>query len=364
MGKNEPQVWCLLGKKAGDNTQVKALANALGWPIQDKHIVAQPWELATNLGLGVTLSGIDAAASSPVTPPWPDLVVSAGRRNEPVARWIRRQSGGVTRLVHIGRPWSPLLAWDLIVTTPQYFLPDWPNIRLNSLPLNDLTEAQLQAAAESLRPRLGPLPRPRVAVLVGGDSGKFVFTEDKARRLGRLANRLAAANGGSILFTNSPRTSESSTEALLDELTVPLDAYRWTQGSPEGGDNPYLAYLGMADAVIVTGESMSMLGEASVTGKPLYIFDMGDAPGTVWRQRHSYRYKPLSHHLAMRLGPHRMRRDVGRIQEGLVQSGVAEWLSETSTWPPSASASGSHEALCRQELWATAKAVRQLLAVN
>ncbi len=129
MGEGSITVWCLLGKKAGDNTQVRALAEELGWGYEEKHIAARPWELLCHLGGGVTLAGIDRSRSSALAAPWPDIVLSAGRRNEPVARWIQRQSGGRTRLVHIGRPWAPLSAWDLVITTPQYFLPEQANIR-------------------------------------------------------------------------------------------------------------------------------------------------------------------------------------------------------------------------------------------
>ena len=92
-----PTVWCLLGRKAGDNTQVRALAAALGWPAEEKQIFARPTELLVHFQSGPTLAGIDVDASSPLTAPWPDVVISAGRRNEPVARWIRSQSGGRTR---------------------------------------------------------------------------------------------------------------------------------------------------------------------------------------------------------------------------------------------------------------------------
>ena len=315
-------MWCLLGRKAGDNTQVRALADELGFGYQEKHILARPWELLAHVGHAATLAGIDRRASSPLAPPWPDLVISAGRRNEPVARWIRRQSGGRTRLVHIGRPWAPLAEWDLVVTTPQYFLPEQANILHNTLPLHRLSRADLEAAATALRPRLAGLPRPWIAVLVGGDSGRFVLTEAKGRRLADLASKLAAASGGSLLVSDSPRTPKAAGDALQTGLAVPHFCHRWG----DVGDNPYRGLLALADAFVVTGESMSMLGEAVEMGRPLFIFDVGDGAVGWWRLAHNYRYKPLSHRFAMRFGPRRMRRDVGNIQAALVGSGQAEWL--------------------------------------
>ena len=47
MGEGSITVWCLLGKKVGDNTQVRALAGELGWGYEEKHIAARPWPAST-----------------------------------------------------------------------------------------------------------------------------------------------------------------------------------------------------------------------------------------------------------------------------------------------------------------------------
>jgi mitochondrial fission protein ELM1 len=364
----EVSIWCLLGKKAGDNTQVLALARALGYGYQEKHIRARPWELLTHLTMAPSLAGIDRAASSELAAPWPDLVISAGRRNEQVARWIRLQAGRAgktTLLVHMGRPWAPLGEWDLLITTPQYFLPRQPNILHNSLPLHAMAADELTAAGKRLQEHLPALPRPRIAVLVGGDSGRFVFTPAKARQLGVLASRLANACSGALLVTDSPRTPRAAGDALQAALAAPHYCHRW--GDP--GDNPYRGVLALADAFIVTGESMSMLGEAAVMGKPLFIFDVGDGDKPWWRLAHSYRYKPLSHRFAMRYGSQRMRRDIGNIQAALVDGGRASWLQadliDTAGCALAAASQGQQEGLeqsvAAQELERAAGAVRQLL---
>lgn len=321
------KLWVLLGRKAGDNAQVLALAEALGWPCEPKHIHARSWEILPHLLLGPTLAGIDRKASSPLAPPWPDLVISAGRRNEPVARWIRQQADASLRLVHIGRPWAAPDTFDLIVTTPQYFLPPAPNVLLNALPLHRITRAAVDLATERLGPRLAHLPRPFTTVLIGGDSGPFVFTPDKGRRLAEGVNRLVAQTGGAALVTDSARTPRKAAEAFRAALDVPAEIYGW-HDRDSAAENPYLGFLGLAERFVVTGESMSMLAEAGSLGRPLYLFDPGDPPGTWWQHRHNFRHKPLSHALAMRLAPVRLRRDVSRIQNVLVEAGRAAWLDE------------------------------------
>jgi len=323
----QAKLWTLLGRKAGDNAQVLALAEALGWSRDDKHISARPWEIVPHLLLGPTLRGIERRASSPLAPPWPDLVITAGRRNEPVARWIRRQSGGATRLVHVGRPWARPDTYDLVVSTPQYFLAEARSVIVNPLPLHRITRDAVESAAARLAPELGHLPRPFVTVLMGGDSGPFVFTPDTGRRLAEGVNRLVAQTGGTALVSGSPRTPRAAAEAFQAALDVPAMCY-WWHARDGVAENPYHGFLGLADRFVVTGESMSMLAEAGSLGRPLYIFDPGDGPGPWWRHAHNFRAKPLSHALAMRLAPVRMRRDISRIQSALVAEGRARWLIE------------------------------------
>ena len=44
-----PRVWLLTGHRAGDNTQVLALGEALGWPFEIKRFVYTPYERLVNL---------------------------------------------------------------------------------------------------------------------------------------------------------------------------------------------------------------------------------------------------------------------------------------------------------------------------
>lgn len=334
-----PRVWLLMGHKVGDNNQILALAEALGWPYGIKRMVYKKSELLSNLLLGPTLAGINQDQSAPLSPPWPDLVITAGRRNEPVARWIRRQSQNQTRLVHIGRPWAPLEQFDLIITTPQYRLPHAGNILHNTLPLHRVTEQRLAGAGQVWAEKLAYLPHPYIALLIGGNSGPFTLNGIKAHTLARSADALAKQSAGALLVTSSARTPSRTLSILRKVIESPAYYHAW---SDDGKDNPYFAFLALADAFIVTGDSVSMVCEACETGKPVYIFDLADSPHAHrpalpgdklpwWRYGYNFRWRPLSHRLAMRLGPKRMRREVGGLHEQLIQAGRAAWLGDVFT---------------------------------
>jgi mitochondrial fission protein ELM1 len=330
LSEDPPPIWVVTSYRAGENGQILALAETLGTGYEVKQMAYSRLASLTGLLRHVSLAGIDGDRSAPLRPPWPALIISAGLRNEPVCRWIRRQSGGHTRLVFIGRTWARPDSFDLIVTTPQYRLPPHPHVLENELTLHSITPERLQQAAAAWETRLAHLPEPRIAVVVGGNSGPYTLGPRAARRLGRLASEMAAARGGSLLVTTSARTPHRAIAPLRASLTTPAHFFAW---SPKAGDNPYIAYLALAEAIVVTADSIAMLSEACATGKPVYLFDPNRG-----RESHDFRLGGIAYRLMMHMGPQRLTRDVGRIHARLLTAGHAEWLGESAagraTAPP------------------------------
>lgn len=265
-----PKVWVLLGTKVGGNGQLTSLADALGWPYETKQLVYNPLNRCPTLLLGPSLLSLDRRKSSPLTAPWPDLVIAASRRSAPVALWIKKQSAGHTRLVHLIHTQAPLDLFDLIITTPQYCLPSRPNVLHNTAPLNRMAVEHLAAAASQWEARLADLPRPYTALLVGGNSSTYEFDPVTAANLGHKASAHARATEGSLLVSTSPRTPAAAAEALFAAIDCPAYRYRWR---PNDTANPYLAYLALADSFIVTVDSASQVVEACLMGKPVSVFE-------------------------------------------------------------------------------------------
>jgi mitochondrial fission protein ELM1 len=340
-----PRTWLMLGHKAGDNSQLLALVEALGWPYEPRHLVYRRTELLTNLFAGPTLMGLIQERSDRLEPPWPELIISAGRRNEPLVRWIQQQAGGkgAVKLVHVGRPWAAHECFDLIVTTPQYRLPQKPNILHNETPLHRVSPERLAAAAAEWAPRLAGLPRPYVAVVMGGQAGPYNFDRENGAVLGWHANRMAEELGGSLLVTTSARTPVKAIDALEATLRAPAHVFRWRKGATE---NPYFGYLALADRLIVTCDSMSMLTEAMVTRKPVYIYDLlrgsgsrrptvpagsGVRPASAAERLRDFNLRALIYRASIHVGPRRLTRDVSIIHRRQVAAGRAVWLGQT--WP-------------------------------
>ena len=221
----------MMGHKAGDNSQILALAEGLGWPFEIKHLVYRPTELLTNLLAPLTLLGIVRDRSSALAPPWPDLIISAGRRNEPPCRWIQAHADKRVRLVHVGRPWARIENFDLVVTTPQYRLPKRPNVLHNTAPLQR-ADQRLRQAASIWAPRLAHLPRPYTAVMIGGNAGPYVLTGGRDAA-GTRGERLRQGSGRLAAGQHQRAYAQAGDPALEAALDCPAEVFRWTRDAAE-----------------------------------------------------------------------------------------------------------------------------------
>ena len=262
-----PPVWVLADPRAGTAAQALGLAERLGLPFAIKRLGWTALARLPNLLPGGSLVGLTPEAKASLAPPWPRLVIAAGRRAAPVALWLKRRAGA--RLVHVMRPGVAPGRFDLLVIPRHDRAQPAPNvIEVIGAP-HRVTAAALAQAADAWALRVAHLPRPRVALLVGGPVRAEGLPPALARDLATRVAALAVEAGGSVLATTSRRTGAAAEEALAEGLgAVPHLLHRFGGC----GDNPYAGFLGLADAVVVTGDSVSMLSEACATAAPVFFW--------------------------------------------------------------------------------------------
>jgi mitochondrial fission protein ELM1 len=266
----DPICWALTEGFAGMENQCLGLAEAVGIRCEVKH-VRRPRAPLTYLSprfwpnpLARTTNGI------PLAPPWPDLLISSGRGSVAAALAIRKASRNRTFAVHVQRPYARPSRFDLVVV-PLHDSLRGDNVLVARTALHRITSEKLRVAAQRFKPALSHLPRPLIAVLVGGSNKHQRFSADTMRRLARDLVLAVEECRGSLAVTPSRRTGEEN-ERILRERLNSVPAFFW-DGT---GENPYLGLLALADAIVVTSDSVSMVSEASATAKPIHIFAIGD----------------------------------------------------------------------------------------
>lgn len=252
--------------------QCLGLAEALGMEAELKRITPRfPWSVLPPQLWFSPFHSIDMKKDG-VMPPWPDLLIATGRPTVALSVAIRKASRGRTFTVQIQNPAVDLRRFDLVVA-PAHDELTGENVISTTGALHRVTAKRLAQEAERFRNRLRHLPRPLVAVLIGGPNKHHRMTHSVVERLAEGLAKLALVHKAGIMVTPSRRTGKQNEAFIRDELSgLPAEIWDGT------GDNPYFGYLGLADAVVVTGDSVSMVSEACATGKPVYVFDLdGDS---------------------------------------------------------------------------------------
>jgi uncharacterized protein len=269
-----PVAWALHDGKAGMRSQALGLAEATGFTVIEKALtVCQPWaRLPPRLWVQPLMAV--KAAGQPLGPPWPDLVIGCGRNTVAPALAIRRASGGRALVAQVQDPRIGRDEFDLMVV-PSHDRLRGPRVITTVGAVHRVTPDRL-AAERSKFPALATLPRPIVAVLIGGANRAYRLD---SHQLTLVAADIAAAVrviGGSVLVTPSRRTGAGGL-AVLRKALADLPGEVWDGAGTVG--NPYYAYLAAADAILVTADSVSMISEAAATGKPVHVIELpgGDA---------------------------------------------------------------------------------------
>ncbi len=331
---------------------METIVEALGWPVEYRHLVMRPEWVLGKPRYRPSLDHLDLERSDPLEGPWPDLIITVGRRPSMAALWVRRQSGNRTRIVLVGKPSGRMGEFALVVASAENQMPPLANFLPTTLPLMRVKAEEVDAEAQAWEARFGQLRRPLIAMLVGGETNPFVMNPAVAKRLAATARWVVEELGGTPYVTTSRRTGAGVLEVLRAELPPEAVLYEW-YADADPADNPYRALLGSADGFIVTGDSVSMMVEVIYLHKPLAIFPL---PGG-WLGRLDQLRRSLAHRLfdprctsrsdrwrhALARGVHHLdvfkilsaTRDFRAFHRLLVARGYAVWSGEPFRPPPS-----------------------------
>ncbi len=197
----------------------------------------------------------------------PDLVIGCGRQAiAPLMAIQKSKKHSFT--AYIQDPRISPDHFDLVIA-PEHDGLSGANIETMIGSPNRVTKAKIAGETLQFADRLNALPMPRAAIFIGGTS--------KTHKLGQaeLSAHLSAAQtlhaaGQSLLISTSRRTPDSVLKSWRDLAESHPNIWLY-DGQ---GANPYYAFLGAADLILVTQDSTNMLTEACATGKPVFTLPM------------------------------------------------------------------------------------------
>ncbi len=203
-----------------------------------------------------------APPEAAVAEPLPRLIIGCGGAGASLAASLRRPG---VKAVAIQNPRMSLQKFDLILAARHDGITG-PNVIVTRNALHRVTTARLAIEAEHWRPQFAAIPRPLVAVLLGGSNGRYRFGAAEAQVFAAQLAAMMDTDRVGLAITPSRRTSPEVFAILRDSLAT-RGAWIW-----DGGEkNPYFGMLALADAIVVTADSVSMVSEAVATAAPVLL---------------------------------------------------------------------------------------------
>ncbi len=273
--RRNSQVWLIDEGHAGHRVQAEGMVAALtrlGIPLHTRRIDCQPRlrgifrpaarAVFSRLGArsAGTLAHRVAQFEEPGGPP-PSFIISSGGRTAFASRALSLRSGAPN--VFVGNPKPFPMDWFSAVVSPVP-LPQGDAILTGVVP-NTVTPEDCTTEA---RRYWGAKPPPRLwSLLIGGPSRNHLYAAQDWRNIAAGVNALAARHGIKWLISTSRRTGAQA-EAILEAQIAP-DAIEELVLYSREPKRVVLAFLGAGERVFVTRDSLTMLSEAIMSGRPV-----------------------------------------------------------------------------------------------
>ena len=287
------EAWVITDGAAGNERQALALAQALNAPARVLTLpLRAPWSWAAPRELPGGRLALAPRDREVFAPPWPRLAIGCGRSAALLTRLLRELSARECFAAQILDPRIGTTHWDAVIA-PRHDALQGGNVIETLGSLNPVDDAWLANGREAFAD-LEHLPRPRIALLLGGPRRGIAFDEAFTHALiAGLAQRLQH-EGGSVLATTSRRTPPAFARQLREALAR-FPGVFWN--SENDGPNPYPGLLGWADRIVATPDSVNLLSEAAAVGMPLHTLNLAPLPDKLARFHGALRERGSLHDL-------------------------------------------------------------------
>ena len=199
---------------------------------------------------------------------YPGIMVTCGRRMAGISMALKtraNRAGADVKTIHLQDPRLDPACFDILIV-PQHDRVRGDNVIVTKAALNRTSQSHIAASANNLPQEWQAAASPRVAVMIGGDNRRYKISHDMATHMAQQLAEFSAANNANLFLVPSRRCPDTVLRCL--QTTLPPDhCMIATNDQP----NPYPGILAIADAVIVTSDSVNMTSEAASTGKPVLI---------------------------------------------------------------------------------------------
>ena len=194
-----------------------------------------------------------------------DIVISCGRKSVIPSIYLKQKYKNQIMNIHIQDPKVSLDNFDYVVA-PEHDDLEGKNVLTTKGAIHYLQNKELDSNADYLKPKIAK--KKIVSLIVGGPNRYYNFNNEILENIFRKIKENFIKKDYQLIFIPSMRTPQN----IIDKAK---DFFDDNQIIIKDVDKKaYLSSLKLADHIIVTCDSTSMISEAAMTGKPIYIAQM------------------------------------------------------------------------------------------
>jgi len=193
------------------------------------------------------------------------VIISCGRKSVIPSILLKKRFKKEIFNIHIQDPKVNLNNFDSIIC-PEHDDLNGDNVVKTKGAIHYLTNNEIQKNINYLKPNQGD--KKIVTFILGGPNKYYGFSEKQMDRMFAKIKNMFVSSKYKLIIIPSYRTPENILKLAFnyfneDHLVI-----------KERDKTAYLSSLGLADTIIVTCDSTSMISEAAITGKPVYVAQM------------------------------------------------------------------------------------------
>ena len=205
-----------------------------------------------------------------------DLIISCGRKSVVPSIYLKKNSQKKIINIHIQDPKVNLKHFDIIVT-PEHDGVTGDNVISSLGAIHYLTEQEISSSKEYLAGRLDN-KKNYLGLIIGGPNKYYNYSNQIIERVLLKVKKISELNKLQVIAIPSIRTPKNiitMTSEILGENHLTIN---------EVDKRAYLSTLAISKYLVVTCDSTSMISEAAITGKPVYVEELPT-------KKNDYRFK-------------------------------------------------------------------------
>ena len=204
----------------------------------------------------------------------PDLIISCGRKSVIPSIIIKKKNPKVFT-IHIQDPKVNLKNFDAIVA-PEHDNLKGDNIYNSKGAIHYITEQEISKASQYLAEKIKS--EKIVSLILGGPNKYYGFNSDQKINIFSQIKSIFVSDGYKVIIIPSMRTPKETIDLAIKEMGSCGHVVNKVD------KQAYLSAYALANYVVVTCDSTSMISEAATSGKPIFVAHMK-------AKKNNYRFK-------------------------------------------------------------------------